>query len=211
MIFDLPAVVQFDHISVRKCLMDAIEDQLHIDPVFDDVDWSENCRGVMLQVYQKTANRALTEDEYSSIKKHFNKCLKRYYLDTEDYFDVWPGVQNIFETLQKKKKWEFAIISDYWEKGTRFILDSCGIYSKGMALYTAELGTSSEDILHLMKQQWKIEEDDNVYVVSTNKDLRSLSKKILSADTVKMPYNSTEDHLKYPRFSKLFEKVKAKN
>lgn len=208
MIFDLPAVVQFDRISVRQCLIDAVQDQLQTKLVLDDVNWSLNCRGVMLQVLQNTVHRTPTEDEYSSIKKAFNKCLKRYYLDTDDYFDVWPGVQNIFESLQKKKKWDFAIISDYWEKGTRFILDSCGIYSKGMKLFTAEYGTSSGDILHLMKQQWNIKPDDNVYVVSSSKDLRKLAREILKGDAVKMPYNSKEDHLKYPRFSKLFEKVK---
>ncbi len=203
-IFDLAAVVRYDHLSLRKCLVSALREVLGEEAQTQDIDWNGNCSGVLMDVFKNTIDRFPNDDEYQRVTKSFRNCLKQYFVESEESFDVWPGVQNIFQSLSKKKNWEFFIVSDYWFKGTKFILDSCGIYSKKLNLYTADDALSAADNINRIISKHKKGKKDRLYLLNNEvrkKELDFSKKKI---ERIKMPFRKKSKKVEYPRFSKLF-------
>ena len=203
-IFDLPAVVRYDHLPLRKALISAIGEVLDCNPVVTDIDWSRNVTGVVFQIYEHTGLKFPGIVEVNHIEKKFHSNLKEYFLTHDDPFDVWSGVQNIFKSLDKRPDWDYMIISDYWRKPTKFILNSCGIYSKKLNLLCAEYGKSSGEIISdLTKHQERIG-SEMIFLLA--KEIKSL-KDIERLDKLKLitpPHKKKADLVEYPRFAKLF-------
>lgn len=203
-IFDLPAVVRYDHLPLRKALITTLESVIPQAPVLRDIIWSQNAAGVIRQIFNRTCNRLPADEEMEQITLAFHQNLKEYFLLTEDPFDVWSGVQNIFESLDKRPDWDYFIISDYWRKSTEFILDSCGIFSRKKHLLTAEDGLSASEIIKNLDQNDGLDGNEVVYLMA--RDIHNVEKPAAGMRLEKMhpPHRRKADVLEYPRFTQLF-------
>ena len=203
-IFDLPAVVRYDHLPLRKALIAALESVIPATPMLRDITWSQNAAGVISQIFERTIDRSPTAEEKEGIKFAFHNNLKEYFLLTDDPFDVWSGVQNIFESMDRRADWDYFIISDYWRKSTEFILDSCGIFSRKKHLLTAEDGISANEIIKNLDQNDSLEGNEVVYLMA--RDIDHVEKPAAGMRLEKMhpPHRRKADVLEYPRFTQLF-------
>ena len=203
-ILDLPAVVNYDHLPLRKALVAAFQSSMQCTPVVTDIDWSQNAAGVINQVSRKSCGRLPSAEETGKIKAVFHDYLKQYFLLNEDSFEVWSGIQNIFESLDKRPDWDYIIVSDYWHDSTAFMLNSCGIFSRKMKLLTADDGVSPQEIVRDITQNGTIGPDDVVYLMA--REIQQLDKNASKArlHRINPPHKPKADLLEYPRFSKLF-------
>lgn len=206
-IFDLPAVINYNHLPLRACLRNAVYKVLPTEIELAEIDWANNCSGVVMDIFMKVNGQFPTNIQYDQIKQNFMKGLKDYFIDNEETFDVWPGIQNILSSLDKKPNWEYVIISDYWLENTRFILDSCGIFSRGLNLYTAENGLSSKDIVKQLTQNNENTELCTTYLLANDIKFEKKLKEATRWSYIEPPRKTKTGVLKYPQFSKLFTKV----
>lgn len=204
--FDLPAVIKYNNIPLRECLMDALRAVTKTPIDQEDLSWNENCSGVLINVFRNNLGRFPSNDEYEEVRKLFRENMKNLFLQKEDMFDVWPGVQNVFESIEKRKDWEYYLVSDYWEIGTRFILDSCGVHSGSLKMCTADDALSGSDaIQRILKQAKKQDKDGEAFLVvsshtSTSKHIAIDFPSLMVIDHTSL----TSSEKGYPRFSELF-------
>ncbi len=207
-VFDLPSVINYNHLPLRGCLVSAIEGTLGKDIVLEGVNWEGNCSGVLLDIYMQNKQRFPSDEEYSAIKAAFLKCLKAYFKRTEENFEVRPGVQTLFNALDKKKDWKYVIVSEYWNKDTNFILTSCGIYTKSKNIYAADDALSSKDLVNHICTGYKLNpEKDTLYLISEHikrRDIRFARERICK---IMPPQSKKARYDVYPKFSKVFPKV----
>lgn len=203
-IFDLPAVVNYDHLPLRQCLIRAVGHIMGKEPALESINWNGNCTGKVMELFRKTIDRLPTLDEYQQVKKVFLEELKLYFIHSEESFEVWPGVQNIFESIARKRDWEYFIISDYWADDTRFILDSCGVYTKRLKLFTADDAISSQEIISKILERYPLSERESLYVLSDHIDMSLFSAFNNKVKKMRPPRRNLANVLEYPRFSKLF-------
>lgn len=208
-IFDLPAVVSYDHLPLRKALVQAFEINLPCPPVVQDIDWSENATGVLNQIYQRSCKRLPTPAELENIRKDFHARLKEYFLLNDDPFDVWSGVQNVFESLDRREDWDYVIVSDYWRESTEFILSSCGIFSRKKHLLTADDGTSAAQIIKNFGAVHQLRGDEVLYLMARDIEEVESPSAVNRMERMKPPHRKKADMLEYPRFSKLFTSARA--
>lgn len=170
-----------------------------------ELSWNENCSGVLINVFRDKMKRFPSNEEYLQVQEIFRTKLKELFLIKEDLFDVWPGVQNVFESIERRKGWEYYLVSDYWEVGTRFILDSCGVHSGALKMCTADDALSGSDaILRILNSKSEESVNSAFLVVSTH---TSTSKRITIDDPRLRVIDHTQisDDLEdYPRFADLF-------
>lgn len=203
-IFDLPAIVNYDHLPLRKSLIEAIAEVMDVAPVTADIDWNNNSSGVLIDIFVATLKRFPTSEENEAIRSHFMASVKEYFLAHEDPFDVWPGIQNIFGSLDKKQNWNYFVVSDYWLECTRFILNSCGIFTRNLNLHTAEEGLSSTEIIRSLIRQRK--QGESLYILARDVDFETIPAERQGWQRIKPPGKTSHSgFLEYPRFSKLFK------
>ncbi len=203
-IFDLPAVVRYDHLPLRKALIKAIENNMPTTPSLQDINWSDNVRGVVFQIFNTSFGRIPTLAEIEAIRHDFNIHLKTYFLSEDDPFDVWSEIQNIFKALDRRKDWDFLIISDYWRKPTEFILNSCGIHSPQIKLLTAEAGLSSSELIKSFAGDNFLSGDAVIYLMARSiGEIKDLSF-VRMLKRLSPPLKLKANMLEYPRFNKLF-------
>lgn len=178
-------------------------------PVVKDINWRENAMGVVIQIFNKTYGRNPEPAEVENIRLDFHTFLKEYFLHDEDPFDVWSGIQNVFESLDRRQDWDYVIISDYWLKSTEFILNSCGIHSSRMKLLTAEDGKSPRDVIRDYGKKHRLRGDEVVYLMAREIDEVVGSSAVNRLERIKPPHKKKADLLEYPRFSKLFGSAKV--
>jgi hypothetical protein len=126
-------------------------------------------------------------------------------LDQEEPFDVWPGVQNVFRSIEEIEEWDYLIVSDYWRKPTEFILNSCGITTKRKKLLTAELGNSGEEIVDRLSRSDTWRYADSIFLLSRflkwqGTDLNDPRLRMIPA-----PHLMKSGLLEYPRFHRLIQ------
>lgn len=204
--FDLPAVIRYDNIPIRECLMDALREVTNTPIDQQDLSWNENCSGVLINVFRNNLGRFPSNEEYDEVRSLFRQNLKNLFIEREDMFDVWPGVQNVFESIDKRKNWAYYLVSDYWEIGTRFILDSCGVHSGSLKMCTADDALSGSDaIQRILKREGNTDKNGEAFLVVSSHT--STSKHI----AIDCPSLTIIDHTSltpsdesYPRFAELF-------
>ncbi len=173
-------------------------------PIIKDINWRENVAGVVAQIFKKSCKRDPSESESKNIRTDFYSLLKQYFLDNEDPFDVWSGIQNIFESLDRREDWDYTIVSDYWSKPTEFILNSCGIHSRQMKLLSAEDGISPGEIIRDLCDKHQLKGDEVVYLMAKDIEMLDHPTSINRLERMAPPHKKKADMLEYPRFSKLF-------
>ncbi|WP_417593136.1 hypothetical protein [Owenweeksia hongkongensis] len=204
--FDLPAVIKYDNIPLRECLMEALRTITKTPIDQQDLSWNENCSGVLINVFRNNLGRFPSNEEYDEVRALFRENLKKLFIEEEEMFDVWPGVQNVFESIEKRKDWEYYLVSDYWEIGTRFILDSCGVHSGSLKMCTADNALSGSDaIQRILNGKGKSKTRGEAFLVVSSHT--STAKHI----AIDQPSLTIIDHTSitssddvYPRFSELF-------
>lgn len=203
--FDLPSVIQYDNIALRNCLIRAIKSVLDTPVISDDIDWNANCSGVVLDLFSKSRGQLPTNLEFDRIKNLFLDYVKEYFLSDEECFEVWPGVQNVMGSIQKKEGWEMHIVSDYWCEASRFMLESCGVFSREISLCCAEEALSAADgIQRIINSQTHNPEVS--YLVYSS--LNSTAQRIDLPENILVRINhldvAPKGFLDYPDFEKLF-------
>lgn len=204
--FDLPAVIRYNNIPLRECLIEALRVITGTEINQDELSWNENCSGVLINVFRDKLGRFPTNDEFEKVQLGFRSNLKRLFLQHEDLFDVWPGVQNVFESIERREDWEYYLVSDYWEVGTRFILDSCGVHSNSLKMCTADDALSSSDAIQRILNGKSDSSSGSSYLVVSSHS--STSKRITIDDPSLLVLDHTQvssEGEDYPRFDELFE------
>lgn len=151
----------------------------------------------------------LESEELEALKKDFKKQVKKAFVKDEDLFEVRPGVQALFGQMEKHDDWTYAIISPLWEESTRFILQSCGIFSKDKLNINREDGRDLEEQLKHLKKQFELKAGSFVYLVSLEEPKELISKlKVVHAG----PRASSKDqnYYTYPPLKDFLGKKKRK-
>ena len=203
--FDLPAVVRYNNIPLRECLMEALREVTGASIDQHELSWNENCSGVLINVFRDKLGRFPSNEEFEKVQHGFRAHLKELFLRREDMFDVWPGVQNVFESIDRREDWEYYLVSDYWEVGTRFILDSCGVHSGSIKMCSADDALSGSDAIQRILNGKGGSSVHSAYVIVSSHS--STSKRISIDDPRLTVINHTDITSKnedYPRFSELF-------
>ncbi len=172
----------------------------------EDINWKLNCEGVLAHIWRHQKGREIHPHEYARVREELLKCLKSYFLDNEESFDVWPGIQNLLKTIEKKKSWDYIIVSDFWEEDTRFMLDSCGMFSRKVNIITADDGHAPGKLVKRYLKKRDLTRDDRIYLVTRNLRRKDVSK---NRDRWKLtrkrpPEKKKSGMVNYPRFAKFF-------
>jgi phosphoglycolate phosphatase-like HAD superfamily hydrolase len=204
-VFDLSSVVHYDAEPVRTCLVSAISEVLGRKPKLEGLNWKGNCSGVLLDIFMQSEQRFPTDVEYDKVKDRFTQCLKAYFIHSDENFEVMPGVQSLFDSLDKKSDWEYVIVSDYWGDNTDFLLTSCGIYTKSKAVHTADEALSSVDLINRLCYKYKLKPGkDTLYIISDRFKRRDVFFHKGSVQCILPPFTKKSKYTVYPKFSKVF-------
>ncbi len=207
-VFDLRSVVDFDYLSLRECLKKSICNTLGQEVNFNGINWNNNCSGALLDVYMKVLKRFPTEKEYADTKTAFLSCLKEYFKSTEHSFDSWEGIQHLFASIEKKRGWDFMLVSDYWLEGTNFVLSACGVYTKNLKIYTADDALSAADLVNRACYNLKLNsKKDELHLVGNYIKKADLLLKKRQIRRVLSTKDASKHFTTYPKFSKLFNVV----
>lgn len=204
-VFDLSSVVRYDAAPIRACLVAAIQETLGKVPQLDGLNWKGNCSGVLLDIFMQSEQRFPTSEEYDLVKQKFTRCLKAYFIDADENFEVMPGVQSLFNSLDKKSNWRYVIVSDYWSNNTDFLLTSCGIYTKKKKVFSADEALSSIDLINRLCYKYKMKPGkDTLYLVSERFKRRDVFFDKAAVQCVLPPFTKKTKYREYPKFSKVF-------
>lgn len=208
-LFDLRAVVDYPVAELRACLYKAIQNVLDVEPEAVPHDGITNNSAMMLEVFLKSRDRFPTDEEYDKVKWHFKQLLKAYFLTNEELYQARPGVQNIFAKLRGKDNWNFYVLSDYWKGSTRFILESCGIYTKRLNIMAAELALDSEELVKKVLRRQGIGKNNMTYWVtdSAGSNMDENGLKVINTNSL---IKGASGFFAYPKFKKLFAQEEEK-
>jgi hypothetical protein len=204
-VFNLPAIIRYSDQSLRTLLFDLVFLECDVKIKKDPFPEVLNFEVLIHRIYRDFLEIDLSTETLEKYRKDFKKALKKLYLTDEDLFEVRPGVQNLFNHFSKEKKWKYGIISNLWEDSTRFILQSCGVFSKDKLTIHAEDGLSPiEQAQLLLKRSSKKtpESEITMQVVS----LSPLESYLPGAYMQVGPKASSKEdnYYVYPRFHELF-------
>ncbi len=205
-VFSLNAVARFPHQEIEKCMHEALAESglkaKDREPFPQDL----NILQAFKDYYLSETEKQLEDESLDILIKHFSKKVKKLFLSDDDLFEIRPGVQSLFGEIEKQKGWKYAIISHLDENTTRFILQSCGVFSKGKLTVTAEEGANfKEQIARLSKRLQKNDKAPKVHFFSLEKEDN------LSADTsLLLPKKSKKEknYFTYRRFEEYFKASK---
>lgn len=204
-VFDLSSVIHFDHRPIRNCLVEAIQTEFDQEISLLGLNWEDNCSGILLDVFMHNLQRFPTNQEYEAIRRNFTICLKKYFIQDDERFEVMPGVQSLFSSLDKKPNWQYAILSDYWGENTDFLLTACGIYTKSKEIHSADEGLSSIDLINRLCFKNKMnQKKDTLYLVSNRFKKRNVMYEKDKIERVLPPFSKKSKLTQYPKFSKVF-------
>jgi len=189
------------------CLSAAVSKVTNTEVEVDDFPLGKwNSTGAVDAWFNHKLGRSPKEDEWKKIRKAHLKCVKSYFVASENNFEVWSGIQNLLKTVEKKKTWDYLVISEFWDADTRFILDSCGFYSKGMHLLTAEDSYRSGPQLKRFLKNSDYSSNDRIYLVTQDLKRKNVTKNRKRWNLIrqKPPRHKKSSEVKYPRFGKFF-------
>lgn len=200
-IFSLETVVRFNRSDLRQLLF-ALAEELHSIKLKEDPAPEVRNFDQLLQIIFKEAGKsAIAGEELEDFRKAFKKGIKKLYLKDEEAFEVRPGIQVLFGQLEKEKRWKYAILSDFWEESTRFILQSCGVFSKDKLTIHAEDGAHLEAQTKVLIDRLKDDETELQFMcLEEAPDFLKGDFKILRPKKSKKETN----YYVYPKFNELF-------
>ena len=205
-VFDLPAVVSYDRKSIRQLLLASVNEAYRLDIGYHEVDWSANCSGIVLELYKNAYGKFPGIAEYESAQEGFKQKLREYYLSGEELFEVRSGIQNLFYQLDKREDWNYYVISDFWHKDTLFLLNSCGVHSKNINLYTADDALSMEDVFSKIANKVSYKKPISLYQATVETKITIPSAKNVILKAFPLQKQLSANYFEYPKFNDIFKK-----
>ncbi len=207
-VFKLSSVIRYSQEDLLDLLAQSItkitEQSVELDPALS----RENVETILEQWASETSPKGLSLEQRSEVRKQFHKNLKKLYLDNEEAFEVRPGVQSIFSHLEKEKRWKYGIISPLWSENTKFILQSCGVFSKTKLTLSVDDANSELGQIDILSERGQKKEHlPEIEIICTRKAGRFKKEgyRVLKPKAS----NKEQNYFVYPRFSEFF-KLKAK-
>jgi len=205
-VFSLNAVARFPHKEIEKCMHEALVDSGIEIIERENFPQDLNILEAFKNYFTKELEQTLEAEQLNVLIKQFSKKVKKLFLSDDDLFDIRPGVQSLFGEIEKQKGWKYAIISHLDENTTRFILQSCGVFSKGKLTLTAEEGCNyKEQISRLSTRMQKNDKVPKVHFFSLEKE-----DNLPEDTTLLLPKKSKKEknYFTYRRFEEYFKKAK---
>jgi beta-phosphoglucomutase-like phosphatase (HAD superfamily) len=202
-IFSLSSVLRYDYTALQNYLQQALESTLDIGLITNPKQGEINVHDLITQAIVAHGKQPSAE-ELSLIEKHFTKSLKRHFIDNEDAFEVRPGVQSVFNQIEKHKQWKYCIVSPYWQKSTHLILQSCGVYSKNKFTITASEAVNHQHQIEIAIARTK-KKNKELKAFLINEEAQSSASYAIETVLAKFSKKSP-NYFIYPKFSELFKK-----
>lgn len=200
-IFSLESVVRYNPKDLRQLLFSLAEDLYGLKLPEDPAPAVHNFDQLLLLLFQEARKAPPSSEEIEQFRKAFKKGIKKLYLKDEEAFEVRPGIQSLFGQLENEKQWNYALISDFWEESTKFILQSCGVFSKGKLTIHAEDGSDLEAQTQVLIERLKEDKTEFQFVCLENPPtFLPADFKLLRPKKSKKEFN----YYVYPKFSELF-------
>lgn len=209
-IFSLEAVIRYSDEQLRSLFFPLLSEISSIELKEDPAPELKNIHHLLHFIFEKELKRAPSPAEIITYQKAFKKAVKKLYLSDEEAFEIRPGVQSLFGQLEKESKWKYGLVSDYWEESTKFILQSCGVFSKGKLTINAEDAMNRAEQCELLKQRAQKDKTKlNVQFISLDKNPGFLSgeTQVLRPKVA----NKEANYYIFPKFSELFGLKKTKS
>lgn len=207
-IFPLNTVIRYSESDMRRIFFEVVEEQLKLN-IKEDFKSNITNHQALLDLVAEQNGLELSEEETEKIQKGVKKSVKKLYLQDEDAFDVRPGVQNLFNHLEKDSDWKFGILSDFWNSTTQFIMQSCGVSSKNKLTICAESASSAQVQIDTLIKRVAKDPKPKVHLVSLKKSppyLRESFKLIRPKASDK-----ESNYYVYPKFNEIFKLKKKKS
>jgi hypothetical protein len=205
-VFSLNAVARFPHREIENCLREAQLDQGYEPKVNKHFPQDLN----IFKAFKNHFGPGLSEDEKKEklelLIQAFSKKVKKLFLEDDDLFEIRPGVQSLFGEIEKDKAWKYAIISHLDANTTRFIMQSCGVFSKDKLTLSAEDGKDyKQQILQLIKRVQKNSPPPITHFFSLEKE-----DNLPRETTLILPKKSKNEnnYFTYRRFEEYFKTTK---
>lgn len=213
-VFNLAAVIRYSEEDMlalfASCMAAELNAPVELNPYSKLYSYEAKVRAWFSDHDELELSDALLE----SIRKQFHKSIKKQFLKDEDAFEVRPGVQSLFSKLEGEKKWMYGITSPFWQENTKFILESCGVFSKTKLTLSSDHGISDLEQIEIIKERGqKKEQEPEIEVVCIGKAGRYKKEgyKVLKPKKS----NKESNFHTYPRFQEFFslksKKKKSKN
>lgn len=209
-IFSLEAVIRYSDEQLRSLFFPLLSEISSIEITEDPAPELKNIHHLLYFIFEKELERSPSTAEISAYQKGFKKAVKILYLQDEEAFEIRPGVQSLFGQLEKESNWKYGLVSDYWGESTKFILQSCGVFSKGKLTISAENAKNRAEQCELIKKRaLKGKSDDLVQFIGLDKNPGFLSREM----QILRPKEANKDanYYIFPKFSELFGIKKTKS
>lgn len=205
-VFSLRAVVRYDEQLLRSYLLEAINQVEGTEWKMDALGASENASQVVMDLYLAKLDHMPNLKKIEKISKNFTKRVRKYFIEEDDTFEIRPGVQSIFDKMEKQKKWKYCIVSNYWAEATNLMLQTCGVYSKTKFTITADEALTLEDQVQIARQRGKKKNKElKLFFIGLEEEaLADIPAKRVTPRFSK----SATNYYDYPKFSELFKKKK---
>tara|TARA_R110002050_G_scaffold81718_2_gene174943 strand:- start:2646 stop:3299 length:654 start_codon:yes stop_codon:yes gene_type:complete len=205
-VFSLNAVARFPHEEIENCMRQALI-EFGIEPNNRrHFPQDLNILQAFKAYFKTELDQSLSDEQMELLIRHFSNKVKNLFLSDDDLFEIRPGVQSLFGEIEKQKSWKYAILSHLDFNTTRFVLQSCGVFSKDKLTLSAEEGKNyQEQISRLIKRVQKSDKPPKVHFFSLDKD-ESLAREI----SIILPKKSKKEknYFTYRRFEEYFKKAK---
>ena len=204
-VFGLPAVIRYHEPLLREYLLQAINKVEDSALSLEQLSPAPNAAQALRETYETHFNGPPGSKKQEKISHQFAKRVKKYFVDEDDSFEIRPGVQSIFDHIEKRKKFKYAIVSPYWAEATHLILQTCGVFSKNKLTITADDALSLPDQLKVVRKRAK-KKDDQLHLYFLPGHTREVPGKY--HELIQPPFEKGEHNFfAYPRFKKLFPAV----
>jgi len=205
-IFSLNAVARFPHPEIEKCMREALT-EFGLKPNSNQHFPQDLNILQAFKAYCKKEHKVkIDEEQLELLVKYFSKKVKKLFLADDDLFEIRPGVQSLFGEIENQKGWKYGIISHLDANTSQFILQSCGVFSKGKLTLCAEEGPNyKEQISRLSKRVEKNSVVPKVHFFSLETE-----HNLAEETTLMLPEKSKKEknYFTYRRFEEYFKKGK---
>lgn len=205
-VFSLQAVIRYDEQLLRSYLLEAINKVEGTAWKMEELGAANNASQAVLDLFHSQLGQRPSGKKIEKISKKFTKRVRKYFLEEDETFEIRPGVQSIFDKMEKQKKWKYCIVSEYWAEATNLMLQTCGVYSKTKFTITADEALSLNDQLQIAQQRGKKKNKElKLYLIGIDEP----SINDLKAERIELKFSkSVPNYFDYPKFSELFKRKK---
>lgn len=211
-VFNLDAVIRYSEADMLAVLETVVRQELNKNLDLNAFPKIYSLEAKLQEGLREEAEAFPSEEKLNAIRKAFHKGLKKQFINDEDALEVRPGVQSIFSKLEAEKKWKYGITSPFWHENTKFILESCGVFSKTkLTLSTDQALTELEQIDIISERGQKKDQEPEIEIVCIGKagKFKKQGYRVLKPKSS----NKEPNYYVYPRFQEFFslKRKKKKN